>query len=253
VIWQAGFSVVCDIFAVASPSFIDLEESVMSLTTEALHKFSLRRRIVAIAILSTGVGWASANTLSAQEASPAVLHTTTRSNSWSLEGVRSNTAPYLVISLAERRQSNSYSSLPLAGDETANLSVMDGVSRSGGLVDTANPVDKGKSGPQLLSRLFAPSSSTDSRAALRAGGITARGTFAGSSHPAGDNIYTLLDEGSRPGSFQYAHQANILASIQRLADESFPREATETTRPLLQLQLGGWSFPVILSGTAYPQ
>jgi hypothetical protein len=89
----------------------------MSSKGKILCKFS----ILTIAILCTSVWWAPAEAL-AQEAAPAALDMTAHSTLWSLEGLSSNNAPYLVIGMADRGDTPFYGSLRIAGDETASPS-----------------------------------------------------------------------------------------------------------------------------------
>ncbi len=223
----------------------------MSSKAEILRKFLHRPGILAITILCTSVWWASVDTL-AQEAVPAALNMTAHSTLWSLEGPGSKTAPYLVIGMAERGEPPSYGLLRLPRDEAANPSPRDTISRPGGPVTSVNRAEKGESGPLLLSSLFAPTAGAGGPTDFPAEGTIRRQTIQSSPHQAGPKVYSLLlDDGPALGAFLYGYRLNYLPPKQWLVhNESFTNEVEEAPRPLLQFELGGWRFPVMLSGAA---
>jgi hypothetical protein len=226
-----------------------LEESEMSSKAEILRKFSLRRRILAIIILCTSVWWVSADTL-AQEAAPSALKTTAHSTLWLLEGPGSNTAPHLVIGMADRGDTPSYGSLRLAQDDAANPSARSTILRPVGPVPSVDRAEKGESGPLVLSSLFEPTAGVRGLMDFHTEGTVGRQTIQSSSDRAGATVYSILDR-SAPGSFPYAYQANYLPSKQRSANkESFTHEVEQAPRPLFELESGGWRLPVMLSGAA---
>ena len=110
-----------------------LEESEMSWKGDTFRESSLRRWFLAIIILCTSGWWAFADAL-AQESAPAQLKMTAPLTLWSLEGPGSDTAPYLVIGMADRRDTPSYGPLRLVRDEAANPSAKNTVSRTPGPV-----------------------------------------------------------------------------------------------------------------------
>jgi len=68
---------------------------------------------------------------------------------------------------------------------------------------------------------------------------------------AGAKVYSLLDGGPTLGTFLYGYRLKYLPPKQQLAhNEFFTHEVEEVPRPLLQLDFGSWSFPVMLSGAA---
>jgi hypothetical protein len=207
----------------------------MSSKGKILCKFSLHRWILTITILCSSVWWAPAEAL-AQEAAPAALDMTAHSTLWSLEGLSSNNAPYLVIGMADRGDTPSYSSLRIAGDEAAA---------------SANRTEKIESGPLVLSSLLDRTVGVPGLTNFRAEPISARQTIQRSPDLARTKVYRLVDDRSAPGSLLYGYQANYLSSKQWLADdESFSHEVVQAPRPLFELDFVSWRLPVMLSGAA---
>src|ERR1700730_13342028 len=96
----------------------------MSSKAEIRHTPSFGRRIVAITIFCTIVGWASANAL-AQDALPTEFGNTKRSTSStssSLNKIRSEETPFLVIGLLDRWDTSRFGSFPMAGDDATDSS-----------------------------------------------------------------------------------------------------------------------------------
>jgi hypothetical protein len=147
----------------------------------------------------------------AQDGAPVGMKTTTDSSSWSLMERGSSAAPYLVISMVERRDA---------------------------------------SGPLQLSSLRESTTEMRGLMILRTEPANPRDTILKSPDQTGADTYSLLDEGSLPGSLLYRYQGNDAASAQWIGDdESFAREISQAPRPLLQLGFGDWRFPVTLSST----
>jgi hypothetical protein len=233
-----------------SPTVTYLGESAMPSKAEMLRKFSLRRWIMAIAILCISVWWACADTL-AQETAPTGLNMTAHSTLWAPEGAGPNTPPYLVIDIAEREEPRSYGLLRLPLDEAANPSLRETISRPLGPMTAVNRAEKGVSGPLSLSSLFATTARARGLTDFPAKETIRHQTIRTSRNPAGAKIYSLLNDSSAPESFLDGYEANDHPSNQWLADnESFPHEVEHATRPLLQLEFGGWRFPVMLSSAA---
>jgi hypothetical protein len=221
----------------------------MSSEGKILCKFSLRRCILAISILCTSVWWVPTETL-AQEAAPAALNMTAHSTLWSLEGPESNNAPYLVIGMADRGDTPSYGSLRIAGDEVANPSA-GAISRPVGPVASVNRAEKGESGPLVLSSLFEPTAGVRGPRDFHAEGTIRRQTIQGSSDQTGAKVYSLLDDGPAFESLLHGYQPNYLPSTQWSPDnEPFTHEVIQASRPLFELEFGGWRLPVMLSGAA---
>ena len=206
----------------------------MSSKGKILRKFSLRRWILTIIILCTNVWCAPADTR-AQEAAPAALDMTAHSTLWSLERPGTNNAPYLVIGMADRGDTPSYSSLRIAEDQATNPSAGNTITRQGGPAASTNRTEKIESGPLVLSNLFDPTAGVLGLMNFRAEPVSARQTIQRSPDLAGDaKVYCLLDDRSAPGSFLYGYQANYLPSKQRLANnESFTHEVVHGTSPPL--------------------
>ena len=205
---------------------------------EILCRPSLRQSILAIVFLSTGVWWAAPDSL-AQEAAPAALSTAAHSTVRSFEWPESSTAPHLVIGMVDR------------GDEVASPAARISMPQAVDAVASVSRVQKDESGPLLLSRLFAPAPDVRGLTNFRAEGTIGRGNIQTSPDPAGAKVYSLLDDGSAAGAFQYGYRSNYFQSKQRLADsEFFAPQADTTPRPLFQVEFGGWQLPVVLSGAA---
>jgi hypothetical protein len=67
----------------------------------------------------------------------------------------------------------------------------------------------------------------------------------------GAKPYSLLGDRSMVGSFRYEYLKNDLLLRQRSPDRESPtHEAQSATRPLFQVELGGWRVPVLLSTAA---
>ena len=204
---------------------------------EILCRPSLRQGILAIIFLSTGVWWASADSL-AQEAAPAALSTAAHSTVRSFEWPESSTAPHLVIGMVDR------------GDEVASPAARISMPQAVDAVASVSRVQKDEAGPLLLSRLFAPDSDVRGLTNFREGTI-GHENIQTSPDPAGAEVYSLLDDGSAAGAFQYGYRSNYFQSKQRLADsEFFAPEADTAPRPLFQVEVRGWQLPVVLSGAA---
>jgi hypothetical protein len=222
----------------------------MSSKGKILRKFSLRRWILTIFILCTSV-WGVPAEILAQETAPAALGMTAHSTLWSLEGLVSDNAPYLVIGMADRGDTPSYGSLRIAGDEAPNPSAGNTITRRGGLAASAKRTETIESGPLVLSSLLDPRAGVPGLTSFRAEPVSARQTIQRSPDLAGAKVYRLLDDRSAPGSFPYGYQANYLSSKQWLADnESFTHEVVQAPRPLFELEFGSWRLPVTLSGAA---
>jgi hypothetical protein len=189
----------------------------VSSKAKILCEFLLRGWILAIIILCTSVWWAPAETL-AQEAAPAASDMTAHSTLWLLEGLRSNHAPYLVIGMADRRDTPSYGSLRNAGDEATNPSVRNTISRPVGPVVSVNRAGKGDSGPLVLSSLFEPTAGVRGPRDFHAEGTIRRQTIRDPPNQAGAKNYSLLDDGPAFESLLCGYQANYLLSKQRSAD-----------------------------------
>jgi hypothetical protein len=212
----------------------------MSSKGEIRHTPSFGRRIVAITIFCTIVGWASANAL-AQDALPTELGNTKRSTSStssSLKELGSEETPYLVIGLPDRWDTSRFGSFPMAGDDATDSSAGDTLTQHVGLASSVNRADNTYSSALVLSSL----TNFQAKAARR------RQIVQKSPQPARPEIYSLLDDGSAAEWFLYGHSANYLPPKEWLADSESPtHEIGQAPSPLLQFELGAWNFPVMLS------
>jgi len=192
---------------------------------------------LATIILSTNVWWASAGT-QAQEAAPASLNMAAHSTERSFEWPDSNTAPHLVIGMVDR------------GDEVASPSEWTPLVQPVDAVASVSRVEKDESAPLQLSRLFAPAPGARGLTNFSAEGTTRQENIQTS--PDSDaKIFSLLDDQSADGAFQYGLQGNHFQSKQWLTDsETFKVEADSAPRPLFQVDFGGWRLPVTLSSAA---
>jgi hypothetical protein len=214
---------------------------------EIPRKCSFRPWILAIIILCAVVWRASADAL-AQDAAPTGLRITTDSTWWSSERLGLNKAPYLVIGMADRSDNLAYGWRRLASDEVMYPSTGSTIMRHVGSATSASRSEKIEYGPLVLSSLLQPSAGVRGLADFRTG---RRQTIPRSPDPAGAKIYTLLDDGSAPGSFLYGYHTNYLPSEQWLANnESFTHEVVPAPSPLFEFEFAGWRLPVMLSGAA---
>jgi hypothetical protein len=224
----------------------------MSWKADIFRESSLRRCVLAIIILCASVWWGPADTL-AQESAPAQSKMTAPLTLWSLERPRSNTAPHLVIGMADRRDTPSYGSFRLAPGEAGNPSPRNTISRTVGPVTYVNRAEKRESGPLLLSSLFAPTAGVRGLTDFHAEG-TIRQTIQSSPGEAGATVYRLPDDRPALGSFMYGYRMKYFLSTHGLANsESFTPEVEHYPLPLLQLKVGDWQLPVRLSSTAVSQ
>jgi hypothetical protein len=200
----------------------------MSSKGEIVRKFSLRRCILAIMILCTSAWWASGDAL-AEEAASALLKMTAHSTFWSLEGPGPNTAPHLVITMADRGDIPSYGSLRLARDEAANPSARNAMSRTIGPMAFANSAEKGESGPLVLSSLFESTAGvfTD----FHAEGTNRLQVLRRSPGQTSAKVCSLLDDSPALGSFIHEYRIKYSLSTQWLTDsDSYTHEKTPSAR-----------------------
>jgi hypothetical protein len=155
-----------------------------------------------------------------------------------------------VIGMADRGDTPSYGSLRIAGGEVANPSA-GAKSRPVGPVASVNRAEKGESGPLVLSSLFEPTAGVRGPRDFHAEGTIRRQTIQGSSDQTGAKVYSLLDDGPAFESLLHGYQPNYLPSTQWSPDnEPFTHEVIQASRPLFELEFGGWRLPVMLSGAA---
>lgn len=158
-----------------------------------------------------------------------------------LEQPSSKKIPYLVIGVADRWDASRYGSFPTAGHEATDSSAIDSLTRPVAQVSTANLTDNPGSGPPVLSSLTT----------FQAIHANPRQTIQNSPQLSGLGIYSFLRDRSAAESFLYGHSANYLSPPEWLADDETPAlEIGEPSSPLLQLEFGGGSFPVMLSNPA---
>jgi hypothetical protein len=181
---------------------------------------------LAIIILCTSAWWTSADAL-AQEAAPASLKMIAQSTLWSLEGLGSNTAPHLVIGMADGGDT----SLWLARDEATNPSARNETWRTVGPAASVNTAERGESGPLVLSSFFEPTAGVRGFPDLRAEATIERHIIQNSPDQASANVYSLLDDGPAPGPSLYGYRMKYSLSRQWLADnESFTHEKPSYAR-----------------------
>jgi hypothetical protein len=209
----------------------------MSSKGERHYRLSLRQSILAIVGLCASVWWAPARAL-AQDAPPSGLTVTGHTASWSLEEPALKKSPYLVVGMADRWNTPHYSSILKAGDKPTNSSVGDTSTHRVGPAFSVNRATDFDSDPMVLSSL------TD----LGVQSINARQTIERSRHLTESKAYSLLYDRAAPGSFLYGYPANYPPAREWVAaNESFTHEIAQAPNPLLQLELGGWRLPVMLS------
>jgi hypothetical protein len=202
------------------------EKSEMLAKDKILRKHSLRQWALAIIILCMTVWPGPAETL-AQQAAPPTLDMTEHLTLWSLKGAGSNNTPYLVPGMADRGDTSSYGLLWTAGNEAANPSAENTITRQSGLAASVNRNEKVGSDPLVLSSLL------DSNAGLAV-------------------LTNVRAKAIAPGSLLYGYQSNYLSPEQRLANnESYTHKVVQPSRPFFELEFGGWRLPVMLSGTRF--
>jgi hypothetical protein len=215
----------------------------MSSKGEILYARSLRRGILAIVVLGTIVWWSSAGAF-AQDAPPAGLGIAGHSTSWSFEGPEPGKTPYLVIGMAYRWDTPRYISFPIAGSEATDSSA-DALTQHVRPDSPLSNTQKIDSAPLVLSSL----------SNLQTEPTGPRRTTQRSRDLADPQVYSLLSDTSVPRSFLYGYPANYLPQTEWIADNEFPtHEIEQAPKPLLQLEFGGWNFPVLLlSGAVVSQ
>jgi hypothetical protein len=215
---------------------------------------SLRRWILAIIIiLCAVVWWASANAL-AQDTAPTGLTINEQSTSWSPERPGSSKVPYLVIGMAQPRDTRPDGSFRIAPDEATNPSAGNTILRQAGSDAFADRAENPVSAPLLLSSALDPAAGVRGFANFRDEPPNPRQTREGSPDLASTDVYSLLADRSAPGSFLFGYQVNYFPSKPWIAEsESFTHETVPAPRPLLQLEFGAWRLPVALSRAAVSQ
>jgi hypothetical protein len=202
----------------------------------------------AIIVLCTSVWWGSADS-HAQEATPIASRMTADSISWSLEAPGSNAAPHLVISMASPEETAPYGLLRIAKKDEATDPCAS-MPRCGqtNLAVSGNHAGKVGSGALLLTNLAAPTAGVHGLTNFRANPVLWRQTFQTSADLAGVKGYGLVDDRLVPGPFLYGYQGNYFTSERLLTNsESLAHDLGQAPRPLLQIDLGGWRLPVVLS------
>ena len=221
----------------------DLKEIGM---TPVVHSASLRPWTLPIIILCAFVSWPVANGL-AQEAAPADLGMGADSTSWSLTLPRPKKAPYLVISSAERLDTQPFNLPQIAGDRTTETTApLDG---------PASAVRAGTAtAPLLLSSALDPDAGIRGLANLRSKSASARQTVLKSPDSADAEVTGNLDDRPVAGSFMYGYAPGYIPPKQWIADDaSLTSESGRAPRPVLSLGIGGWSVPVVLSRASNSQ
>lgn len=187
----------------------------------------------------------------AQEAAPTALKTAADSCSWSLGLSGSRPAPYLVISMADLRDTSSNGSFGISDDAPTIVSAKDTITLEGTPAASANRTQTVDSVPLQLTSLIEPATDTHSLTDLQAEPTSPRDTIRLSPKRTVAGTYSLLDDKSLPGSATYRYQETDFRSQQWIADnESAPNEIDQAQRPLIQLPLGDWSLPIKLSSAA---
>jgi len=214
--------------------------------TPVVHSSSLHHWTLSIIILCAFVSWPVANGL-AQEAAPAAFGIGADSTSWSLTLPRPNKAPYLVISSAERLDTQRFGSLQIAGDQSTETNAP--------LAGPASPVRAGTAtAPLLLSSALEPDAGIRGLANFRSKSVSARQTVLESREAADAEVIGNLDDRSVAGSFMYGSAPSYIPPKQWIADNaSVTNEFGPAPRPVLSLGIGSWSLPVVLSQPSHLQ
>jgi hypothetical protein len=212
---------------------------VMSRVGKA-HVITGGRLVLAVVIMSAGF-W-SGRAL-AQNAEPEVLPSTASSNSWLLEGPKSNPSPHLVIGMLDREVRSFGGSPHVDARETMLAPDKNGTVSGNSSSDTTSI-------PTVVSSLSDSPDAPGDRANFRLESASGRPSVQ-EAPGQGSGIYGFLDETSAEGSFLAADQMKEVLAKQWLeSDETFASEDDNASSPLAQFKLGKWQFPVALSTAA---
>ena len=192
---------------------------------ETFTKSLLSRHNLAILIVFASVCWTSSGLL-AQEATAPALSVTT--GSWLLEERTSNTAPHLMVALAEREGS----SLRMVPDDPSTAKTAgDDITRQG----RANCGDNARSTLLRFTSLCPRSAKDGGNLLANQAGLP----------------YILLDDSAASGLSQYEYQTNRYLSERWFSDRlSSKHEGEQAPRPIVQLEVGGWHFPIAISNAS---
>ena len=216
-------------------------------TGELLRRSSLCRCILAIILACMNVWWTSAGTL-AEEAAPAPS-TMTKRSTWERPG--SNQAPHLVIGMRDGGDTSLNRPLRLDGDDAANPSATNRISRPDGPAAPLNRAEKGESGPLVLSSLFEPTTGIHGLLNYHAENTSPRSTIQVSPDYAGLKVNPWPDEGPALELLAHGYPMEFFLSAQELANsESSAPEMEHRPLPFVQLNFDGWQLPVVLSSAA---
>jgi hypothetical protein len=198
------------------------------------------RLVLTVVIMSAGFWSGSAI---AQNAEPDVLPSTASSNSWLLEGPKSNPSPHLVIGMLDREVRSFGRSPHVDARETLRAPDKNDAVSEYSSTDTTSI-------PTVVSSLSDSPDAPGDRANFRLESASGRPSVQ-EAPGQGSRIYGFLDETSAEGSFLAADRMKEVLAKQWLeSDETFASEDDYDSSPLAQFKLGNWEFPVALSTAA---
>jgi hypothetical protein len=203
-----------------------------------VRRSSLSVSALAMIVVSANIWWTSADS-HAQEATRAAWGITAGSTSWSLEGPTSDTAPHLVISMADPKP---YGPIRIAGEEVANPCASIATYKQPDPAASRNSTEDGGPRALLLTSVSEPTTKVHGLTNAPVKHAPWRQTIRISPE---QRSYYLVDDPSASGPFLYGHQM----STKLLAEnESVTHELGQgRSRPshLLQIEDGSWRLPVL--------
>ena len=179
---------------------------------------------LAMIVVCASVWWASADS-DVQEAPPTASRMTADSTSWSLEGATSNSAPHLVIGMADLA---SYGPLRVAAEEVANPCANIGICKQAGPAASGNRTDNGGYRELLLASVSEPSTGVHGLTNFPVEYAPWRQAVKISPERVGTKSYYLVDDASASGPFLYGRQMS----------KQLLKENESVT--------GNWHLPVLL-------
>jgi len=202
----------------------------MSSKGKLVYGSSLHRWTLTIIVLCAVVWRVSADAL-AQDAAPTPLKMA-RSTSRSSGGPETNTAPHLIIYMADRVNTQFYGSLRLAREEAPIRFARNTISRPVGSEPSVNRSERRDPGPVLLSNTFAPTAGVRGLTDYDAEGTNGPQVIQRSHDQASAKVCSLLDDAPALGSSIHEYRIKYSLSKQWLTDnDSFTHEKSSSVRP----------------------
>jgi hypothetical protein len=197
---------------------------------------------LAMIVVSANIWWTSADSY-AQEATPAARGITAGSTSWPLGAPISDTAPHLVISMADPKP---YGPIRIAGEEVANPGASISPHKQADPAASRNRTEDGGSRALLRTSVSEPTTKVHGLTNVPVNHAPWHQTIRISPEQMRTRSYYLVNDASASGPFLYGHQT----STQLLAEnESVTHELGQgrsRPSPRLQIEGGSWRLPVLV-------